>query len=135
MVKRKLISSGSEFENRIGYSRAVVDGDWVFVSGTTGFNYKDMTISDDVVLQTEQCLKNIDDALKKAGAKMEDAVRVMYILPDAKDFEKCWPALKKCFGEIRPAATMISAGLADSRMKIEIQVTAKLMHSQAGESL
>ncbi len=125
MSKRKLISSGSEFENRIGYSRAVVDGDWVFVSGTTGFDYKDMTISDDVVMQTEQCLKNIDDALKQAGSKMEDVVRVMYILPDAKDFEKCWPALKKCFGEIRPAATMISAGLADSRMKIEIQVTAK----------
>jgi enamine deaminase RidA (YjgF/YER057c/UK114 family) len=125
MSKRKLISSGSEFESSIGYSRAVVDGDWVFVSGTTGFNYKDMTISDDVVAQTEQCLKNIDDALKQAGSKMEDVVRVMYILPDAKDFEKCWPALKKCFGEIRPAATMISAGLADSRMKIEIQVTAK----------
>lgn len=125
MSKRKLISSGSEFENRIGYSRAVVDSDWVFVSGTTGFDYKDMTISDDVVVQTEQCLKNIDDALKQAGSKMEDVVRVMYILPDAKDFEKCWPALKKSFGEIRPAATMISAGLADSRMKIEIQVTAK----------
>ena len=125
MGKRKLISSGSEFENRIGYSRAVVEGDWVFVSGTTGFVYKDMTISDDVVAQTEQCLKNIEDALKQAGSKMEDVVRVMYILPDAKDFEKCWSVLKKCFGEIRPAATMISAGLADSRMKIEIQVTAK----------
>ena len=125
MSKRKLISSGSDFENLIGYSRAVVDGDWVFVSGTTGFNYKDMTISDDVVVQTERCLKNIDDALKQAGSSMEDIVRVMYILPDAKDFEKCWPALKKCFGKIRPAATMISAGLADSRMKIEIQVTAK----------
>ncbi len=125
MSKRKLISSGSEFESRIGYSRAVVDGDWVFVSGTTGFNYKDMTISDDVVVQTEQCLKNIDDALKQAGSSMEDIVRVMYILPDTKDFEKCWPALKKCFDKIRPAATMISAGLADSRMKIEIQVTAK----------
>ena len=125
MSKRKLISSGSDFENLIGYSRAVVDGDWVFVSGTTGFNYKDMTISDDVVEQTEQCLKNIDDALKHAGSSLEDIVRVMYILPDAKDFEKCWPALKRCFGKIRPAATMISAGLADSRMKIEIQVTAK----------
>lgn len=85
-----------------------------------------MTISDDVVVQTEQCLKNIDDALKQAGSKMEDVVRVMYILPDAKDFEKCWSVLKQCFGKIRPAATMISAGLADSRMKIEIQVTAKI---------
>lgn len=126
MSNRKLISSGSEFENRIGYSRAVVDGGWVFVSGTTGFNYKDMTISDDVVVQTEQCLKNIEDALKQAGSRMEDVVRVMYILPDAKDFEKCWSVLKQCFGGIRPAATMISAGLADSRMRIEIQVTAKL---------
>lgn len=78
-----------------------------------------------MVEQTEQCLKNIHDALKQAGSSMEDIVRVMYILPDAKDFEKCWPALKKCFGKIRPAATMFSAGLADSRMKIEIQVTAK----------
>jgi enamine deaminase RidA (YjgF/YER057c/UK114 family) len=123
--KRKLISSGSSFENLIGYSRAVVDGNWVFVSGTTGFNYKDMTISDDIVIQTEQCLKNIEDALKQSGSKMEDVVRVLYILPDGNEFEKCWPVLKKCFGEIRPAATMISAGLADSRMKIEIQVTAK----------
>ena len=124
-IKRILISSGSTFENLIGYSRAVVDGDWVFVSGTTGFNYKDMTISDDIVMQTEQCLDNLKYALKQAGSKMEDIVRVMYILPDGSEFEKCWPVLRKCFGEIRPAATMISAGLSDSRMKIEIQVTAK----------
>jgi enamine deaminase RidA (YjgF/YER057c/UK114 family) len=125
MSKRKFISSGSTFENLIGYSRAVVDGDWVFVSGTTGFNYEDMAISDDIVMQTEQCLKNIEYALNQAGSKMEDVVRVMYILPDRHEFEKCWPVLRKWFGEIRPAATMISAGLADSRMKIEIQVTAK----------
>jgi len=122
---RKLIGSGSTFEEQIGYSRAVIDGDWIFVSGTTGFNYTDMTISEDIVTQTAFCLKNIEDALNQADSGMEDIVRVMYILPDAKEFEKCWPVLKKCFGSIRPAATMISAGLADARMKIEIQVTAK----------
>ena len=122
---RKRFSSGSTFEELIGYSRAVVDGDWIFVSGTTGFNYQDMTISDNIVTQATQCLKNIEAALKQADSKMADIVRVMYILPDANEFEKCWPVLRNCFGEIRPAATMISAGLADSRMKIEIQVTAK----------
>jgi enamine deaminase RidA (YjgF/YER057c/UK114 family) len=122
---RRLISSGSSFEERIGYSRAVEDGDWIFVSGTTGYNYKDMTISEDIVTQTSQCLKNIEDVLRQADSSMEDIVRVLYILPDSGDFEKCWPVLKECFGEIRPAATMISAGLADKRMKIEIQVTAK----------
>jgi enamine deaminase RidA (YjgF/YER057c/UK114 family) len=122
---RKLISSGSTFENLIGYSRAVVDGDWVFVSGTTGFDYSNMTISGDITAQTEQCLKNIEVALQQADAKMEEIVRVMYTLPNAKEFEQCWPVLRKYFEKIRPAATMISAGLADPRMKIEIQVTAK----------
>lgn len=123
--KRKLISSGSSFEDLIGYSRAVVDGKWVFVSGTTGFNYKDMTISEDIESQTDQCLKNIEAALKQADAKMKDIVRVMYILPNAQEFESCFPILRKWFGEIKPAATMISCGLSDPRMKIEIQVTAK----------
>ncbi len=123
-MKRKLISSGSFFEKEVGYSRAVVDGNWVFVSGTTGFDYEKMTISEDIVEQTEQCIKNIIATLEKAEAKIEDVVRVTYILPDSSEFEKCWPILKKTFGEIRPAATMFSAGLADSRMKIEIEVTA-----------
>lgn len=123
--KRKLISSGSTFEEMVGYSRAVVDGDWIFVSGTTGFNYSDMSIAEDIAEQTTQCLKNIESALQQAGSGMHDIVRVLYIVPDAKEFEKCWPVLKKYFGEIRPAATMISAGLADARMKIEIEVTAK----------
>jgi enamine deaminase RidA (YjgF/YER057c/UK114 family) len=122
--KRKLISSGSTFEQQIGYSRAVVVGDWVFVSGTTGFDYAAMTISDSVVEQAEQCLKNIEAALKEAGASMKDVVRVTYVLPDGEDFELCWPVLRKYFGEVRPAAMMISAGLADPRMKIEIEVTA-----------
>ena len=123
-MKRKLISSGSSFEKEIGYSRAVVDGNWVFISGTTGFDYEKMTIAEDIVLQTEQCIKNIISALEQADSKIEDVVRVTYILPNASEFEKCWPVLRKYFGEIRPAATMFSAGLADSRMKIEIQVTA-----------
>jgi enamine deaminase RidA (YjgF/YER057c/UK114 family) len=121
---RQLISSGSTFEHEIGYSRAVVVGEWIFVSGTTGFNYATMTIEDDVVAQAEQTLRNIEDALTKAGASLADVVRVHYILPSATEFPRCWPALRKAFGEIRPAATMIEAGLSDPRMKIEIEVTA-----------
>ncbi len=125
-MTRRLISSGSTFEAEIGYSRAVVDGDWVFVSGTTGFDYTDMTISDDVAAQAEQTLKNIAAALAEAGASFADVVRVRYILPDAADFPACWPALRAAFGDVRPAATMIQAGLADPRMKIEIEVTARI---------
>ena len=124
-MARKLVSSGSRFEAEIGYSRAVVDGDWVFVSGTTGFDYATMTISDDVVAQCEQAMRNIDAALKEAGASMADVVRVTYILPRREDFEPCWPVLKKYLGEARPAATMIQAGLADPRILIEIEVTAR----------
>lgn len=123
-MTRSLISSGSTFEAEIGYSRAVVHGDWVFVSGTTGFDYATMTIGDDLVAQTEQCLENIDAALQQAGATMADVVRVTYVLPTASDFPQCWPVLRRYFGEVRPAAMMISAGLADPRMKIEIEVTA-----------
>jgi enamine deaminase RidA (YjgF/YER057c/UK114 family) len=123
-MSRKLISSGSTFEEQIGYSRAVVDGDWVFVSGTTGFDYQAMSISDDLVEQTDQCLKNIEAALKQAGASLKDVVRVTYVLPNAADFQKCWPVLRRYLGEIRPAAMMICAGLADPRMRIEIEVTA-----------
>ena len=121
---RRLISSGSSFEADIGYSRAVVQGDWVFVSGTTGFDYATMTIADDVAAQAEQCLRNITAALEQAGASLRDVVRVTYVLPDASQFERCWPVLRRHFGEIRPAAMMISAGLADPRMRIEIEVTA-----------
>jgi len=124
-MSRKLISSGSSFEAQIGYSRAVVDGEWVFVSGTTGFDYATMTIAEGVVAQADQCLLNIARALQQAGAGLEDVVRVTYILPVAAEFEQCWPVLRKYFGEIRPAATMISAGLADPRIRIEIEVTAR----------
>ena len=122
---RRLISSGSSFEARIGYSRAVVDGDWIFVSGTTGFDYDAMTISSDVREQAEQTMRNIERALAEAGSSLADVVRVRYILPDAADFEPCWPVLHRYFGEVRPAATMITAGLVDPRMKIEIEVTAR----------
>jgi enamine deaminase RidA (YjgF/YER057c/UK114 family) len=121
---RRLISSGSEFEAKIGYSRAVVQGPWCFVAGTTGFDYASMTISDDVAAQAEQTFLNIDAALKQAGFCMADVVRVHYLLPNAADFEATWPVLQKWFGTIRPAATMFEAGLADKRMKIEIEVTA-----------
>jgi enamine deaminase RidA (YjgF/YER057c/UK114 family) len=124
-MARKLVSSGSRFEAEIGYSRAVVDGDWVFVSGTTGFDYATMTISDDVVAQCEQTMRNIDAALAQAGASVADVVRVTYILPRREDFEPCWPVLKKYLGDVRPAATMIQAGLADPRILIEIEVTAR----------
>jgi len=123
-MPRRLISSGSSFERDIGYSRAVVCGNQVFVSGTTGFDYATMTISDSVVMQAEQCLRNIEAALRDAGASLRDVVRVRYILPNAADFPATWPALRAAFGDIRPAATMIEAGLADPRMKIEIEVDA-----------
>jgi enamine deaminase RidA (YjgF/YER057c/UK114 family) len=124
-MSRKLISSGSKFETDMAYSRAVVDGDWIFVSGTTGFNYATMEISDDVAAQAEQTFLNIKAAMEKAGFGLEHIVRVHYILPKAEEFQACWPVLRKFFGEIRPAATMLVAALVDPRMKIEIEVTGK----------
>jgi enamine deaminase RidA (YjgF/YER057c/UK114 family) len=123
-MSRTLISSGSTFEAEIGYSRAVVQGDWVFVSGTTGFDYTTMTIAPDIETQTEQCLRNIEAALQQAGASLRDVVRVNYVLPDGAEFPKTWPVLRRFFGDVRPAAMMIAAGLADPRMRIEIEVTA-----------
>jgi enamine deaminase RidA (YjgF/YER057c/UK114 family) len=123
-MTRQRISQGSPFEEKIGYSRAIVDGRWVLVAGTTGFDYATMEISSDVVQQAEQCLKNICWALAQAGSSIDDVVRVHYILPDRHDFEPCWPVLKKYFNKAKPAATMFQAGLADERMKIEIEVTA-----------
>ena len=123
-MSKKLISTNSTFETEIGYSRAVVQDNWIFVSGTTGYNYDDRSIDEDIVTQTEQCFINIKNTLKKADACLSDIVRITYILPNANDFKKCWPTLKKYLGNIKPAATMFSAGLADENMKIEIQVTA-----------
>jgi enamine deaminase RidA (YjgF/YER057c/UK114 family) len=123
-MQRTLISSGSPFEQEIGYSRAVVQGDWIFVSGTTGFDYATMAIADDVETQADQCLRNIEAALQQAGASLRDVVRVTYVLPDGSEFPRCWPVLRRYFGEVLPAAMMISANLLDPRMRIEIEVTA-----------
>jgi enamine deaminase RidA (YjgF/YER057c/UK114 family) len=123
--ERRRISSGSQFESDIGYSRAVVDGDWIFVSGTTGFDYATMAISDDVAEQADQTLRNIASALAEAGASLDDVVRVRYLLPSADDFPACWPVLRRHLGVALPAATMMVVGLADPRMKIEIEVTAR----------
>ncbi len=123
-MTRRLISSGSPFEDEMAYSRAVIEGDWIFVSGTTGFNYETMSISEDVVEQCEQAFFNIDAALRNAGASLADAVRVRYIFPNNADFKPCWPVIKRYLGTVKPAATMIVAGLADPLMKVEIEVTA-----------
>jgi enamine deaminase RidA (YjgF/YER057c/UK114 family) len=124
-MTRRWISSGSAYEQQIGYARAVIDGDWIFVSGTTGFDYATMTIADDIVAQAEQCFANIAAALREAGATLDDVVRVHYIVPQPAEFERCWPVLRKHLGAARPAATMIAAGLLDARMRIEIEVTAR----------
>ena len=124
-MPRERVSQGSSFEQQIGYSRAVVDGRWVFVSGTTGYDYTTMTISDDVVDQCRQTLANIDDALTRAGSCAADVVRVRYLLPDAADLEPCWPLLRDYFGRARPAATMMVVGLSEPAMKIEIEITAR----------
>ncbi|UOX84816.1 RidA family protein [Amycolatopsis sp. FBCC-B4732] len=126
MTERRAILSGSTFEEQIGYARAVVHGDRVYVSGTTGFDYPAMAISDDVVEQAAQCVRNIEAALTEAGCTLSDVVRVRYLLPSRADFEPCWPVLRKAFAEVRPAATMLECGLADPRMKIEIEVDAHL---------
>ncbi|KAK1720741.1 endoribonuclease L-PSP [Colletotrichum lupini] len=124
-MSRRNISSGSAFEAQIGYSRAVVSGDLIFVSGTTGYNYATGVISPNIVEQTEQTMENIAAALAEAGAEIKDVVRVRYILPDRNDFQKTWPVLQKYFGDVRPAATMIQAALMEDVMKVEIEVTAK----------
>jgi enamine deaminase RidA (YjgF/YER057c/UK114 family) len=125
VTERRVILSGSTFEEQIGYARAVVDGDRVYVSGTTGFDYATMTISEDVVEQAEQCLRNIECALLDAGCSWQDVVRVRYLLPERNDFEPCWPVLRRYFGDVRPAATMMVCGLSDPRMKIEIELDAR----------
>jgi enamine deaminase RidA (YjgF/YER057c/UK114 family) len=126
---RRLISSGSPLEGAAGYSRAVVDGEWVFVAGTTGFDYARMTIAGDPAEQVRQALRNIEAALAEAGASLADVVRVRYYLADPSDWEKIVPVLGEVFGAIRPAATALLCGLVDPRMKIEIEVTA---HRSAG---
>lgn len=123
MIER--ISTGSPFEETIGYSRAVVADGWIFVAGTTGYDYATMTMPENVADQCRNALETIEKALKDAGASLADAVRVRYILPDAADWPPCWPITRAAFGAARPAATMIVAGLQEPEMKIEIEVTAR----------
>lgn len=125
-MTRKLISSGSPFEAQIGYSRAVAQDGWVFVSGTTGYDYATMSMPEAVADQCRNALATIEKALGEAGASMADVVRVRYILPDGDDFERCFPVLQEVFGAVRPAATMIIARLMNPEMKIEVEVTARL---------
>ena len=129
-MSRRLVTSGSIFEQEIGYSRAVVDGDWIFVSGTTGMDYATMTLEGGVVAQAERAFLNIETALREAGARMADVVRVTYIVPHRADWEPCWPVTRKWLGRARPAATLLHAGLQDEAMKIEIEVTARLRRRQ-----
>jgi enamine deaminase RidA (YjgF/YER057c/UK114 family) len=124
-MTRRLISSGSDFEEQIGYSRAVVDDDYVHVSGTTGFDYETMTISGRVIEQAERAIANIEAALAEAGCSLADVVRVRYMFPNRHDFEPCWPVLRNAFAEARPAATMVSCDLIDPRVRVEIKVTAR----------
>jgi enamine deaminase RidA (YjgF/YER057c/UK114 family) len=132
-MTRRLVSSGSRFEAESAYSRAVVDGEWVFVAGTTGYDYATMKLADGVVAQCEQAMRNIAAALEQAGASMADVVRVTYILPSRADFAPCWPVLQRYFGNVRPAATMIEAGLIDPDIRIEIEVTARRRPAERGD--
>jgi 2-iminobutanoate/2-iminopropanoate deaminase len=124
-MTRTLISSGSPFEAQIGYSRAVVQDGWIFVSGTTGYDYATMAMPEDVAEQARNALTTIEKALAEAGATMADVVRVRYLLPDGADFEPCWPVFQAFFGDVRPAATMMVVPLMTPEMKIEIEVTAR----------
>jgi len=132
MMSVRHISSGSPFESEIGYSRAVVADGWVFVSGTTGYDYSNMEMPDRIEDQCRNTLANISKALVKAGSGLNDVVRVRYILPDGAEFSKCWPILRDAFAMARPAATMIEAKLMDPAMKIEIEVTARMPKADPG---
>jgi enamine deaminase RidA (YjgF/YER057c/UK114 family) len=125
VTDRRLISSGSSFEKVAGYSRAVVDGEWVFVSGTTGYDYSTMTMAPDVETQARQIFRNIAHALSQAGVTLDDVVRVHYYLTDRADFKKLAPLFGEFLGKARPAATAIVCGLVEEAMKIEIEVTAR----------
>lgn len=131
-MPRARVTSGSRFEDEIGYSRAVVDGDLIFVSGTTGYDYTTMTIAPGVVEQCDQALRNIEAALKQAGGRMDDIVRANFYLPDRADWPPCFPVVKKWLGRARPASTMLVVGLYMPEMRIEIEVTAR-MRRREGE--
>jgi enamine deaminase RidA (YjgF/YER057c/UK114 family) len=124
MVKR--ISSGSPFESKIGYSRAVVDGDMIYVSGTTGYDYTAMTMPEDAAEQARNAFHTIAGALEAAGASLKDVVRVRYYLADIAYYDALVEVAGQTFGEIRPAATMVVVGLTMPEMKLEIEVTARI---------
>lgn len=126
MTTGRRISSGSRFEEEIGYSRAVVDPPYVFVSGTTGYDYATMTIAGGVVEQAERCFANIAAALAEAGCTLDDVVRATFIVPRREDWEPCWPVVRRAFARARPASTLIHAGLQTDAMRIEVEVTARL---------
>ena len=128
-MTKKHISTGSPFEVRIGYSRAVAVDGWVFVAGTTGYDYRTMTMPEKVEDQCRNALSTIASALEEAGGSLDDVVRVRYILPDKADWPACWPLTSQAFALAKPAATMISAELQEPEMKIEIEVTARLSGS------
>jgi enamine deaminase RidA (YjgF/YER057c/UK114 family) len=134
MTERRRISSGSRFEAEIGYSRAVVDGDHVWVSGTTGYDYARMAIEEDVVAQAEQAFRNIAAALAEAGVTLDDVVRVLFVVPRREDWEPCWPVVRRHLGRARPASTLIHAGLQTDAMRIEIEVTARLPHAKGPDA-
>lgn len=123
-MTRKLISTGSPFEKTAGYSRAVVQGDWCFVSGTTGYDYATMTLPHSVEAQTRNCLTTIAATLEQAGFATKDVVRCRYYVTDRAFVSIVFPILGEFFGDIRPAATMVICDLIEPAMKIEIEVTA-----------
>ncbi|MAJ58764.1 MAG: hypothetical protein CBC48_01630 [bacterium TMED88] len=133
-MSRRWVEDHSEFEKQIGYARAVIDGDFVFVSGTTGYDYVTMTIEPDVLAQAEQCMRNLGEALQAAGSGFDEVVRVRYIFPERSDFEPCWPIFRRYLGRARPAATMIVAGLLNESMRLEVEVTARVKRSEASNS-
>lgn len=123
-MTRKLISTGSPMEKQAGYSRAVAQGDWVFVSGTTGYDYETMTMPESLAEQIHNCFKTINDSLAQADASLADVVRVNYVITDQAYKDEAFTVLGQYFGDIRPAAMMIVAGLVSDEMKVEIEVTA-----------
>ena len=125
---KKWISSGSDFESEMCYSRAVIDDDYIFVSGTTGFDYESMQLADTLLEQAEQCFINIEKVLKEAGSDCNHIVRVRYIFPNRLDFKLCLPIISKYLGEARPAATFFVADLFDEKMKLAIEVPAKVIN-------
>jgi len=125
-MSRRLISTGSPFEKTAGFSRAVIDGDFAFVAGTTGYDYATMTMPADITSQARNCFKTIEAALKEGGFAMADIVRATYYVTDAKDVDAHFAVCGEVLGDIRPAATLlIVVGLARPEMKVEIEVTAK----------